>query len=145
MKRSNSVSSLKRPFDHLDQNNQAEQATRHNKPFYVGGDSTKSEPLAKRLELDCTLGSSNSSKMATSYTAAMSQINAQSQQGNAAMQASKMKIKIVSKEGDMAADKAISITIELNGDMFTGTLFSIAESSGKLEASTVGLKTDVVC
>ncbi len=139
------MSSLKRPFDHLDQNNQAEQATRHNKPFYAGGDSARSEPLAKRLELDCTLGSSSSSKMATSYTAAMCQVNAQSQQGSAAMQASKMKIKIVSKEGDMAADKAISITIELNGEMFTGTLFSIAETGGKLEASAVGLKTDLVC
>lgn len=113
------LGSMKRPFDHLDQNQDSIR-----KPFLC---ADAKEPLAKRLQLDCTLAGKNRE---TSYSASLNQINANI---GAAQQASQMKIKILSKDATdmlgLASDKAITLSIELNGMLYKGTLFSNEASS----------------
>ena len=132
---------MKRPFDHLDQNSDS---SPRQKPFYLA--DTK-EPLAKKLQLDCSIGSIMNKSRDTTYSASLNQLNPQS--SSAATQSSKMKMKILSKDNDLTnGDKAISITIEMNGSVYKGTLFANEKNTdtnnfGRYETAP-HIKSDVV-
>lgn len=132
---------IKRPFDHLDQNSDSSPLQ---KSFYL---PDSKEPLAKRLQLDCSIGSIMNKNRDTAYSASLNQINPQS--SVAVLQSSKIKMKILSKDNDLTSDeKAISITIEMNGSVYKGTLFANEKTT---ETSNFGryetaphIKSDVV-
>ena len=111
--------SLKRPFESLDN-----QDPRHGKPAVFGQacEEASREPVAKRLQLECTLASARSRE--TVYSASLGQ----SSSGSCGLaQASKMKMRIVCKEAsDLASlsEQAITISIELNGLVYKGMLFT---------------------
>ena len=141
-------SGLKRPFEHYDDNSDNTQPRQTSiKSSYS---NELKEPIAKKLTLDCTIGSATKANT-TSYTASL--LNQQSSLTSTVQ--SKMKIKILSKDSanDLTnLDKAIAISIELNGFIYNGTLFAneqtdtldINSNNSKFETASSSLKADAV-